>query len=263
MNLLKDSYNSSSEEEINLATEELPIVPNSILNKYHIAPSTNIDNNKMNRGSSSATLWNTFIYLEWRPSVKDRRYLDKILRYYDNVMNQNGIRLKLDPLYWTELGSPCPLHISLSPNIRLRDVADRDRLFKRMELAIERSKLTPFEVKFDTVPKCVRSLTNPKSCFLTLPVNRTTRMGPITELFKMIEESEKGLNLDIPFDLKIAMTHMSISQMNPENGTTLEMSTINEVIQRNVSNFDIPSVTINSINIDKNRQSLSIRFPNN
>ncbi|SMN20695.1 similar to Saccharomyces cerevisiae YLR132C Essential protein of unknown function [Maudiozyma saulgeensis] len=263
MDLLKDSYNSSSEEsDVNSEENELPIIPTEILNKYHIAPSTNTESNTMNYKSSLTTkIWNTFIYLEWRPNMKDRRTLDKLLDYYSGVMNQNGIHLKVEPLYWSDLGSPYPLHISLSPNIRIKDIIDRDKLFHRIESKLDKSHLKPFEVKFGNVPMCIRSMTNPKSCFFTLPIDTTTQVGPITDLVKIIEESKKGLNLETSFDLNISMTHMSIGQLNPGNGVTLDMSAINQIIQHSISNCDIPKVCINSINVDKNRQSLSIRFP--
>ena len=266
MNLFPDNYNSSSED--NSDDEKLPAVPDSILDKYHIGPSinkknSNQDNSSMNIKFPVKSFWNTFIYLEWRPTMRDRQQLFKLVTYYTDVFKRNKVPVKIKPLYWSDLGSPRPLHISITSNISFNNVNHRDKLLEKLQNEIENSNIKPFEMTFNEKPKFLRSYSNPTIYFLVLDIETEIKKNYIIHLHRIVEKCREGLNCNILFNLDVLQSHMSIAEVHMKRDSNLpDIDTLNQIIEdESASNVNIPSFEVNAIKFDKNRQSLSIRLP--
>lgn len=266
MNLLQSKYDSSSEDSSD--DDRLPAIPSSVLDKYHIGPSfTSANSNKeksaMSIKSSAKSFWNTFIYLEWRPTTKDRQQLFKLVTYYTETFKRNGFPMKIKPLYWSDLGSPRSLHVSITSNISFNNVENRDRLLERLKVEIEKSNIKPFEMNFNEKPKLMTSFSNPKICFMVLDIETEIKKKYIIQLYKIIEKCKEGLDATPLFDLDILQSHMSIAQVySKDNSLFPEIETLNQIFEDEpASNVKIPSFEVNTVKFDKNRQSLSIRLP--
>lgn len=266
MNLFQNNYSSSSED--NSDDDKLPVVPHSILDKYHIGPSINTadynkDNSTMSVKFPAKSFWNTFIYLEWRPTTRDRQQLFKLVTHYTEVFKRNGIPIKIKPLYWSDLGSPRPLHVSITSNISFNNVNNRDKLLERLQIEIQKSNIKPFEMTFNRKPKFMRSCSNPKVCFLVLDIETEIKKKYMIQLHRIIEKCKKELNSKTLFNLDILQSHMSIAQVHFKHDTkSPDIDTLNQVIEDEpADNVEIPSFEVNAVKFDKNRQSLSIRLP--
>lgn len=274
MDFLKANYSSSSlssdsesecdserERESGDFEEELPIVPGEILNKYHIKP-----NLKKYTSEMKPTIigkWSTFVYFEWRLTSNDRIKLDKILSNCNNILGQNDCPLLFEPLHWSPLGSPQPLHVTLCPNILFNNTTQREKFHSNLQSAIEQSNLKLFEMKFDPVATIMKSATNQKNVFLTLDVQSNIKDKQITELSNIIDNALEKQGKQTLFQFNPSATHMSIGQLQVPNSNQLSIPTLNNIIRTNCNNIipTTPSFTVDTLRIDKNRESITINFP--
>lgn len=161
------NYSSSdSDSETNALQEDtLPELPDEVLDKYHLAPSS-----KMN---SRVRGFNSFVYLEWRPSKMQRMYLTRLLMDFQAQCRRSGVNilqgLKLEPLQVNALGSPEPLHVSLSRNLEFENQFQRNAFQDLLGSRLSSYHLDPIEIEFESKFQVLDSRFKDR-VFLTLPV---------------------------------------------------------------------------------------------
>ncbi|CCD26032.2 phosphoric diester hydrolase NDAI_0G02550 [Naumovozyma dairenensis CBS 421] len=228
----------------NTNDDQLPPIPDSILNKYHIepnlakydieqtSPSQNKSTKVMYLRSSQRKLdqfWQAFIYLECKPTRGDRQFLSQIISTTNNnaklhtSMTNNGTALKFSPLYRSKLGSPQNLHVTLTPNIPFASEALRDSMLQVLSDKINKCKIRPFVLEFESARACklLRSVVNDK-LFLALDVKEEIKRNQLMEIHEIIDETLKKV---IPEyysqswknrakDFYLNNAHMSLAESN-------------------------------------------------
>ena len=263
MDLVKQAYASSSEseneqEEQSSGAKTLPPVPSAVLDKFHIVPSVRDDSMKV----SSFRHWVTFAYIEWRLAQKERASLDRLLsKCNSTIQKHTSQEVRFTPTYWSDLGSPRPLHISLCTNIVFKQAETRETFFKNVETAVEQSELKPFKVNIFPRPRVIRSLTNSGHFFLALPVDTCDTETSIPQLIRIIRDSHRDIDATVNFPFDESAIHVSIGSLNvsPESVNT---AALNEALASHLTP-EIPDFSFKATNIkmDRNRETLSVRFP--
>ncbi|GAV55126.1 hypothetical protein ZYGR_0AS04490 [Zygosaccharomyces rouxii] len=251
MDRLREDYGSSdSESDI----ETLPELPDAVLDKYHLTPSVN-----MNR---TATGFNSFVYLEWRPSKLQRMHLTRLLVQFQAQCSSSSIdvlkRLKLEPLHVSALGSPEPLHVSLSRSLEFRDSMQRDWFQQCLSARLASSRLDPIDIGFEPRFQMLDSRFKDR-VFLTLPVLSSQRSHWFKSLYQVIWQSLREVwpNCnDRDIDEMVCSpesVHMSIAQAH---GTTAnELSVWIQLLE---PLKPLPMWNVTHLKLDKNRESLKI-----
>ncbi|SCW04185.1 LAFE_0H07954g1_1 [Lachancea fermentati] len=186
MDILQSSYCSSSEsEEEEELVEPVPIVPQAVLDKYSISP--NIA--KYQPGSEMNFVrgrWNTFAFIEMRTSTQQRALLNKTIACVNEKARLLGV--EFEPLHQSEMGSPQPLHVSLSSNVEFSTRKELD-LFPKM-LSIELMQKFPlhFDVQFEPALKLFDNY-DKSALFLTLNVSDSVKRRYLSKLSTIIQES--------------------------------------------------------------------------
>ena len=282
-----DASDSASEQSI-VYTDSYNIpVPDIVHSKYHIAPSiqkrrrTTEQSNKNTSISLSLSemkspdcvsrfftvgQWTSFVYFEWRPSSRDRLLLNRCINECNKLMKPLGLRF--NPLYMTELGSPLPLHVSLSPNMRFKKQGERDLLYTRVvnELKISQM-LRPFDLEFEPVLEVMGPSSFHRDVrFLVFKISKKQRETQIRELFDILNRCLVGIEgyQDKFTFFRPEMAHLSIGRLvMPEELTNaLQLHTGSGALTKKLASLrtETPRIAVNSIRFDRNRESLPIMF---
>lgn len=256
MDLIREEYGSTDSES---DRESLPELPEALLDKYHLTPSVN-----MNR--TVAGKFNSFVYLEWRPTKLDRMHLTHMLGEFQKQCKNSDVevlrKMKLEPLHVSSLGSPEPLHVSLSRSLEFRDGKQRDLFHECLSKRLASSQLNPIDIKFEPKFQVLDSRFKDR-VFLTLPVVSSQRCRWFKSLCKIVWQSLREVWPNEYNDKEIdemvcdpESVHMSIGQ---STGTTA--SELAVWIQLLEPLRPLPSWNITDLKLDKNRESLKIPLP--
>ena len=261
MDLLQEAYASSSEESDSSESEQaerLPQIPSQVLDKFHITPSAPKDT--MIKPSFKS--WVTFAYLEWRLTRQERVRLDRVVSKCNSIIKQHtGGKFTFRPTYWSELGSPSPLHVSLTSNITFAKPEIRDAFLSRVESSIDESDLAPFQVKLDNQPLVIRSLANRGNFFLILNLEASLKQGHVGELTELLASEYRRLEGKAFYKIVPSLCHVSIGSLVAKPGT-FDPVTLNKVLQQCIEPEDLSlGFKATCIKLDRNRESLSVRFP--
>ena len=264
-------------------------VPDAVHSKYHIAPSIQIRKQEKRNENTSISLsslpemgnpsrvpqrlftvgqWTSFVYFEWRPSSRDRILLNRCINECNKLMKPLG--LKFDPLYMTQLGSPLPLHVSLSPNMSFKTQDERDLFYTRVVNEIKVSEiLRPFDLEFEPVLEVMGPSSFDRDVrFLVFKISKQQRDTQIRELFDILNrclDGIEGFRHGFTF-FRPEMAHLSIGRlvMNERvtNKLQLQLHTGSGSLSKKLAGFkaETPRIAISSIRFDRNRESLPIMF---
>lgn len=278
---------SDSISELTIEEENrLPEVPSDILNKYYIQPNVQkYEENQAMTKTFHLGKWSSFIHIDWRPTSIDRQKLGRFIAACNNTLaSRQNNSIIFEPSYYSTLKSPRPLHISLTYNVYFDQEQERESFYNNLAARIHEAKLPPFKMEFESIPSILTS-TKKDSLFLALPVKEQIRNSHIKTLDSIIQQSlnqcrkvyanttthSSMLQLTNDNNSRIfePVAHMSIgfSKITNSNSAKLHNSenshqlVTNAMLQiSNLSLADPPSFIVNSIRVDKNRQSLTIRF---
>ncbi|SCV04540.1 LAMI_0H16952g1_1 [Lachancea mirantina] len=212
-NYTNNSSSSGSEDENSgetIRSEPLP-KPFEVFDKYQITPNVKkyITNAEMNFTKGR---WTSFVFIEFRNNATQRAALDKLLPRINELLRPVDVEFK--SLYTSELGSPQPLHISLSSNIEFSTSAELDR-FSRMLTVELRQKLTKgFDVAFGPQLR-VHANSDKTALFLTMECVDTVRCNQISLISSVVHEAVDYCAAEEPNSknmgkLDPALAHMSV-----------------------------------------------------
>ncbi|QLG74498.1 hypothetical protein HG535_0G03810 [Zygotorulaspora mrakii] len=251
------------EEAKSEKTNTLSPLPTSIIEKYHLRP-----DNIMKPLRTTAKNWSTFIYLEWRPTSAERSLLSKMIMSLNKACQDADLsaarRLSFHPLHLSALGSPLPLHISLSQNVTFVNEQQRDRLYAIISKKIKQSKIIePFRVKFE--PKYQLLASNRTNVvFLTLPLTSEVKRNEISNICAAITDAFKDVFPNFTdaelqnISINTEFAHLSIAQaVNVPQSTTQYLPLLQSHIPTR-NRFEPIEFNISSIKYDKNREVLNI-----
>lgn len=279
MELIKTSYSlsdsdSDSDNEVGTQLQpapSLPRLPTAILDKYHIEPNIAKYNTNMSFSSkvnSNVKNWCTFLYYEWRPNRIERSILAKMVSKFNETCRSNNIgvtkRIHFEPLHLSSLGSPLPLHISLSQNIYFTRESDRNAFYESLSKRIQQSEnIFPFTMKFQPIFSILPSFLK-DSLFLTLAVDPEIKSNEIECTCNIIQESlkevfpQKSQSEIQSMSCNPSMVHMSIGQaLNVPNDIMNNWNMLSAQLPMNHEGQSF-EFQILSLKFDKNRQILSI-----
>lgn len=250
MNRVREDYGSSDSES---DLETFPELPDAILDKYHLTPSIN-----MNR----VTGFNSFVYLELRLSKSQRMNLTRMLAHFQAQCGNSDIdvlkRIKFEPLHMSPLGSPEPLHVSLSRGLEFRDSIQRDQFQRCLSARLGSSCLNPIDIEFEPKFQILDSRLKDR-VFLTLPVLSSQRSHWFKSVCQVLWESLREVwpsCKDEEIDEMVCSPesmHMSIAQAY---GTTA--SELAVWIQLLEPLRPLPTWNITHLKLDKNRESMKV-----
>ncbi|SCU86372.1 LANO_0C07778g1_1 [Lachancea nothofagi CBS 11611] len=190
MDLLKDQYSSeeeSDEQELvkTGSVAKLKAVPQEILDKYHIAPNIDKYSEPMNLAATRGK-WASFAFIEMRPSMHQRLVLDQLIR--DVGAKLRASDLNFEPLHMSELGSPLPLHVSLSANFSFPTAGELDTFAKMLQIEVLQKVPGTFSLEFQ--PRLqVYDNVDRNAFFLALDVAPAIKQAEIRQLRSAVEES--------------------------------------------------------------------------
>ena len=213
----------------------------------------------MNR---AATGFNSFVYLEWRPSKLQRIHLTRVLVNFQAQCSGSGIevlkRLKLEPLHVSALGSPEPLHVSLTRSLEFSDAMQRDRFQQSLSTRLAASQLSPIDIAFEPRFQVLDSRFKDR-VFLTLPVLSSQRSHWFKFVYQVIWQSLREVwpNLnDKEIDEMLCpaeSVHMSIAQTHGTRAKELAVW-----IQPLEPLQPLPTWNVTHLKLDKNRECIKI-----
>ena len=246
MEQLKRSYSSEEEEE---EEEEVAhrqdiddhknaklsqTLSSKILDKYGIPP--NVDKYYCCEGDKNPAmnftrgLWTTFVFIEMRPSQHQRSLLDATLRTISEKLDREfPPGLAFAPLQRSELGSPVPLHVSLSANIEFSTAQELDTFTKMLQIEVlQKFPAGPFQVSFKPHLRVYDNIER-NALFLALDVAENVKTDRIAPLAAIIDESldfcrrgpdeniGNGPNASQSPAWSFQNAHMSIARSNDNN----------------------------------------------
>ncbi|EDO19325.1 hypothetical protein Kpol_1036p71 [Vanderwaltozyma polyspora DSM 70294] len=230
---------SDSTEELNKeANLKLPTVPSTVLDKYYVSPNILKYTEEMSNLVGIKTGFRTgqfrsFIFLEWRPTSLQRQQLVKsINQFNENLTKTKGSNFRFDPLFISSLGSPEPLHVSLSKSIVCESITQRNLFYRELKKELQSVQIQPFTLTFTNKP-LVLTAKQDSSMFLCLEVNRSHRtkiLKPIQDAISSALETTFSNQSDIIMNFQVSneYLHMSIAQMTncPPSSANLKSSSI-------------------------------------
>lgn len=214
-----DTSDTSSTPAISTAA------PTELLAKYHIKPAF-----KIIHTMKASKFWTTFLYIEYRPTQHLRHQWTHYLR-------AAGLDTLVEPLYFTALGSPNPLHVSLSENIQFHERDKRQEYIDNLTTALTDTE--PFQLRFASVPKWL-------GLYLVLPVERNKALQDLIDRIAAVHS-----RLGVPYskDFFQAQAHMSIAKWKTHPRDT------------SVPPFTaLPTVECDGIRYDLDRSSMKLPF---
>lgn len=260
MDQLKANYNSSesdtSEEICQEPTPDFPKIPEAILDKYHLKPSVG--------GGMKPQGFTSFIYLEWRPNKTQRAQLLRVVNHFNKACRGSGIlslrRLRFEPLHLSALGSPEPLHISLTRTLQFSNELQRDLFHQSLAFNLVQSPIAPFEIDFEPSFQVLDSQFRDRM-FLTVPVASKLKYQYFSILGNILKDSLRAVFPRLGAQEINSMicapesVHMSIAVAE---GMTSSPLTI--FAQEQTPLGPIPSWSVSHMKFDKNRESLKMPF---
>ncbi|SCV00078.1 LAME_0G07382g1_1 [Lachancea meyersii CBS 8951] len=191
MDLLKDQYPSDNETEDSENEPVLQHLPDQVLDKFHISPNIGkYTQNEMNSvarlSATRAAKWTSFAFIEMRPTVQQRRTLDELTLKLATKLQRPG--LEFQPLHISDLGSPLPLHVSLSANVEFSTAAEVDAFAQMLQIEVLQRIAGPFDVAFEP---CLKMYENAErdALFLALDLEPELKNGPLFQLWQAVRES--------------------------------------------------------------------------
>ncbi|CCF59632.1 hypothetical protein KAFR_0H02230 [Kazachstania africana CBS 2517] len=284
MNLLRDDYGSETSDSDTVNSESsgsdpslkvkrrkvqgkqahLPPVPDSIGAKYHIEPNiTKFEHEEMSLQFKIGQ-WTSFIYLQWKPTAKQRILFNEIISDYNQLFNDKFKtkildRFEFKPTYRSDLGSPHPLHVSLSRNLTFNKQERRDEFITTLAGQIKAAQINPFQLQLQSRPQLFQSQFDATTLFLVLPLDPHTIKKQITNLHEVIKRTMIQYALPRNF-LEASRSHVTIAQL--DNVPRRVMSKIDQISPSKsyaeVSSMITPSIT--HLHLDKNRESFQLPF---
>lgn len=176
-----DTENEIEEDKISQQFDT-SLINRKLLDKYHIKPTTSLKRTISER-LMKTRFWTSFIYIDWRLTSKDRQILSRYLTHYNNQYGKYGIEFR--PLFYSDLGTPLNLHVSLSPNLKFSTEFERDKFFDNLQknLALKMSK--SYTISLERHPVLMNT-PGSLATFLTLPIDSNTLLNYIKPLFNEI-----------------------------------------------------------------------------
>ncbi|PFH61863.1 hypothetical protein XA68_15991 [Ophiocordyceps unilateralis] len=131
--------------------------------------------------------WPSHVYVEWHPTQRQHETLGQLLDMAEAMI---GHDLELHRFLASDLGSPMPLHISLSRPLSLR-TADKDDFLDRLTQSLQAAGIGPFAV----APCGLAWCKSPDSdrTFLILRVAATKSANP--QLIALLDRCNATANL--------------------------------------------------------------------
>ncbi|SCU87031.1 LAFA_0E04280g1_1 [Lachancea sp. 'fantastica'] len=204
MEFLKDQYPSDNESKDKESddTVDLPALPSALLDKFHVSPNIEkltaqshelqVQQQPMNSlakiSTTQAAKWTSFAFLEMRPTVQQRRILDKLTCEIAAQLQQRRGGLYFQPLHMSDLGSPLPLHVSLSANLEFGTAAEVDAFEQMLRIEVFQRIPGPFQVDFEPFLKVYENAAK-DALFLALGVRNEQKNGPLRQLWQAVHES--------------------------------------------------------------------------
>ncbi|KAF2730065.1 hypothetical protein EJ04DRAFT_555699 [Polyplosphaeria fusca] len=140
---------------------ELPPLPSTFLDLYSTnARLSTTDDPSLHGGRKRAVPhiqgnWPSHVYLEWNPSDTESAQLSSLIEAVKAAIEPaNKARRKalpvpdLTPSLLSPLGTPLPLHISLSRTLSI-PTEDRTTFLDTLKACLRKSAVAPFKVRFD------------------------------------------------------------------------------------------------------------------
>lgn len=253
MDLLQ-GYSSESDSESRTGSESeepnsLPELPVKLLDKYHIAPSTNLE---MNANRLKGFLWTSFIYLDWRLTSRDRRIFTEYVIKCNNQCKPYGIEFK--PLFYSDFGTPLNLHVTLSPNLQFSSEQTRNLFFSTLQETLKNSHIASCQVPLQRGAMLLRAPEG-HSTFLTLPVDPLALQEYILPLHNAVASTCKAMDITLSPSFSISKSHVSLArtwaEVPPKLSTILPPLDCHLAIPEN-----------HRVQYDRNRESLTLHlFP--
>ncbi|KAJ4287306.1 poly(U)-specific 3'-to-5' RNA exonuclease [Kalmusia sp. IMI 367209] len=98
--------------------------------------------------------WPSHVYLEWVPSQADFQKLNSLIDHVRDSIEAVNSRLKkalpipdIHPSLLSELGTPVPLHVSLSRTLQIK-TDDREPFLEVLTSSLRKAAVRPFNVRF-------------------------------------------------------------------------------------------------------------------
>lgn len=273
MDLLESYYSSESdcESEENSKSNliDTGLLNRPLLDKYHIKPTVNPDRTASYH-LMKTRFWTSFIYIDWRLTSKDRQILTQYVNQCNSRYSVYGVEFK--PLFYSDLGTPQNLHVSLSPNLKFSNEDERDRFFNILQnnLMLKGSKLFgncvsrkgSISIPLERQPKLLKA-PGSSATFLTFPIDKTILANYVKPLFNEIANLWNSMDgilkfsqPDIPVNESfIDKAHVSIAK----TWSTIPPDTISSLLQPLDTTLLIPAN--HRIQYDRNRESLTLKIP--
>ena len=243
-----DSDSSLKEEA---EQDKLPLLPPSLLDKYHIEPSVK----KRKVDTMINRIWTSFIYLDWRLTARDRNTLSQYLALCNTKFKSYEVDFK--PLFYSNFGTPLNLHLTLSPNLRFATETARDKFFSRLQdRLLDRPGWLDRTVQLQSQPTLLRT-SGRQTTFLTLPVSFKLFQDYIHPIFSDINATLAQESLSLTEKISesfITHAHVSIAKTW---ATTLPADLVLPPLPTTLA---IPAD--HSLQYDRNRESLTLALPN-
>lgn len=259
---------------------KLPPIPSSVYDKYQIPPNTDkyieCTDNGMSLGAIKGSdvfkrnigKWSCFLYIEYRPSSTEREMISKTLSQFNQSWQKKlpGTDI-FEPLHYTTLGVPVPLHISLTKNIPFDSETQRDRFYNILvpKVAQLRQHLVQFEdtLRFYGSPQTT-------SVFLGYNVAQSVKDNIIKDITDNIESAliDSGLSESDKMVTVPSFSHMSIAKLSNAPKDILDKvgyADSNQMAKQIQDYLEIspnqqPVFYVSSIKMNKNRELLTIPF---
>ncbi|CCC69313.1 hypothetical protein NCAS_0C03230 [Naumovozyma castellii] len=257
---------SSDTEDDTLPTH----LPESIAAKYHLEPSiSKYDQEKEEDMSLKPLRWATFIYIEWRPLVRDRKQLLNTINIANEIGQKHhlwGPNIEFEPSYLSSLGSPRPLHITLASRLNCRSQEQRDQLYEALRAKVAQStKVIPFRLELESTPVVVPS-DRSGTLFLVLPVTEHLKQTMIKWITDLIQQCaiQTGVDTARGYRYELELPHVTIAMANKP---TVTLTKRTKQISAQLAQFwhggEHVAFDVQRLKFDKNRQALSIALKGN
>ncbi|KFY45197.1 hypothetical protein V494_01097 [Pseudogymnoascus sp. VKM F-4513 (FW-928)] len=136
------------------SSSSLPPLPSRFLDLYASNARTSAHDDPSLHGGRKRTTphiqgnWPTHLYIEWYPNPTEHDLLTSLVDSFRHVPGYEGDLNDVHSLLTSDLGSPLPLHISLSRPIGF-STATKDAFLESLQNAISNSEIHPFPVTFN------------------------------------------------------------------------------------------------------------------
>ena len=140
-----DSDFDSVGQEEEAHTYSLPDVPQEVLYKYQKSPIINPHNKTMYKTPFDKRA--CYIFLEFRLTSRQQQVMDGVLNDVNSVMTSFN-NSHFQPLHRGKVGTPKPLHISLSPNMCYETEEDLKLNIEQMKNRINMLQLKSLPIRF-------------------------------------------------------------------------------------------------------------------